>query len=301
MKNYFSLYIYLLFRIIFRFTPNFILKYFLILLSKVIYYFNKEHRHIADVNLTLAYNNTLSQKQKDIIVYKSYKSFLFNLYEFIENQYISQNKLLEKVKIQNEEVILNAIKNKRKIIIVAAHYGGWELGLPFMGVKYGTIATVNRKMNNPLMHEIYVKARDKNNIIMIDKRVAAKGMLKAFKNNHIVAVVIDQDTHHGVEIDFFGKKTMATDSTSRLALKFDALIIPAFTIPNDFRDYTVKFHDALDVREIDFKTDDKIKELTQMQADIIENQIKDKPEFWFWQHKRWKHFYKKLYKRGENE
>ncbi|WP_072682444.1 lipid A biosynthesis lauroyl acyltransferase [Arcobacter sp. LA11] len=296
-KDYFTYFLYILFKLIFQVTPNFILKKILLLIAKLVYKFSKKHKHIAKVNLDLAFENKISIEEKNSIIQESYKSLLFNMYEFIENQSISKEKLLSKANIENEEVILNAIKENRKIIFVTAHYGGWELAIPYIALKYGTLAVVNRKMNNPLINDMYIKARDRNNIIMLEKKVAAKGMIKAFKKNHFVAVAIDQHIRDGIEIEFFNKKILATDSTARLALKFDAVIIPLFAIMNDFRNYTIKVHDIIDSRSIEFKTDNKEKELTQIQADVIEEQILETPSQWFWQHKRWKEYYKDLYKR----
>ena len=281
--------------------PNSITKNILILIAKLAYRFNKEHIQVAKVNLDLVYGNTLSSEEKNTIIFQSYQSLLFNMYEFIENQSISKEALLNKAVIENEEVILNAMKEKRKIIFVTAHYGGWELAIPYIALKYGTLAVVNRKMDNPLINDMYEKARDRNNIIMLEKKVAAKGMLKAFKNDQFIAVAIDQHMKNGIEIEFFGKTVMATDSTARLALKFDAVIIPVFALCNDFRNYTIKVCEALDVTTIDFKTEDKIKELTQLQANVIEKQILEKPQFWFWQHKRFKKYYKDLYQQKESE
>lgn len=301
IKDYLSYFLYLFFKFIFKIIPNFILKKILLFLSKVAYKLNKEHKHIAKVNLDIAFENRISDEKKSEIIEESYKSLLFNMYEFIENQSISKEELLSKANIENEEIILDAIKANRKIIFVTAHYGGWELAIPYIALKYGTLAVVNRKMNNPLINYMYIKARDRNNIIMLEKKVAAKGMIKAFKNNHFVAVAIDQHMKNGVEIEFFNKKVMATDATSRLALKFDALIISVFAQMNDFRDYTLKVYDAIDPLDIEFKTDNKEKELTQLQNNIIEKQILSSPGLWFWQHKRWKKYYKDLYKKGTNE
>lgn len=297
IKDHLVYYIYLFSKFVFLLIPNFALKRLLSLIAKIVSILNKEHVHIANVNLNIVFGNGLSKDRKDEIIYESYKSLLFNMYEFIENQSISREGLLSKATIENEEVILNALKNKRKIIFVTAHYGGWELAIPYTALKYGTLAVVNRKMDNPLINDMYIKARDRNNIIMLEKKVAAKGMLKAFKNGHNIAVAIDQNMKNGVEVDFFNKKVMATDSTSRLALKFNAVIIPLFAEMKDFRSYNIKVYAALDPLEIEFKTNDKEKELTQMQADIIEKQILKIPSQWFWQHKRWKKYYKNLYKR----
>ena len=269
------------------------MKQILIILSKIIYLLNKKHKKIARVNLDLAFANSIDDKKKEEIIYKSYESLLFNMYEFIENQYISKENLLNKAVIQNEEIITNAIKQKRKIIFITAHYGGWELGIPYAALRYGNMAVVNRKMNNKYINEAYIKARNRNNIIMLDKKSAAKGMVKALKSGNNVAVAIDQHAAIGINVEFFGKKVSATDATSRLAVKFDALIIPMFAITKDFRKYTIKVCEPIESKDI--KAEDKILALTQIQANVIEKQIKEQPELWFWQHKRWKEFHKSMY------
>ena len=58
-----------------------------------------------------------------------------------------------------------------------------------------------------------------------------------------------------------------------MALKFDAIIIPIFTINNGFRDWTIKVCEPIDVKTFEFKTEDKIRELTQIQNDIVSKQI----------------------------
>lgn len=122
-------------------------------------------------------------------------------------------------------------------------------------------------------------------------------MLKAFKDNKSIAVVIDQHIGSGIEIEFLGQKDKATDSTSRLALKFDAIIIPIFTINNGFRDWTIKVCEPIDVKTFEFKTEDKVRELTQIQNDIVSKQIFEKPDYWLWQHKRFKEFHNDIYKK----
>lgn len=297
-KEYIIYYIYLFFKFLFTNLPKPLVKQILILCAKFVNKFNNKRRHFAKVNLDLAFEDSKTEDEKNKIIYESYKSLLFNMFEFVENQSISKEKLFSKAVIKNEKVILNALKEKRKIIFITAHYGGWELAIPYTALKYGTLAVVNRKMDNPLINDMYIKARDRNNILMLEKKVAAKGMIKAFKQGQNVAVAIDQHIKNGVEIDLFGKKVLATDSTARLALKFDAVIIPIFAVMNDFRNYTIKVCEAIDPLTVEFKSEDKIKELTQLQNDVIENQVKNQPDQWFWQHKRFRYQHRELYKRN---
>lgn len=297
IKDYFRLFLYNIFIFLFLITPKFVMEKFLKFLIFWAYKVDKKHLKIARANLDLVYKDTISQKRKEEIIYNSYRSLVFNMYEFIENQRISKDELLKKANILNKEIIEKAFQANRKIIYITAHYGGWEITLPYIALMFGEIAVVNRRMNNPHIQKKYEIARSKNKITMLEKESAAKGMLKAFKDNKSIAVVIDQHIGSGIEIEFLGQKDKATDSTSRLALKFDAVIIPIFTVNNGFRDWTIKVCEPIDIKTFEFKTDDKIRELTQLQNDIVSKQIFEKPDYWLWQHKRFKEFHNDIYKK----
>lgn len=297
IKDYFRLFLYNIFIFLFLITPKLLMEKILKFLTFWAYKVDKKHLKIARANLDLVYKDTISQKRKEEIIYNSYRSLVFNMYEFIENQTISKDELLKKANILNKEIIEKAFQDNRKIIYITAHYGGWEITLPYIALMFGEIAVVNRRMNNPHIQKKYEIARSKNKITMLEKESAAKGMLKAFKDNKSIAVVIDQHIGSGIEIEFLGQKDKATDSTSRLALKFDAIIIPIFTINNGFRDWTIKVCEPIDVKTFEFKTEDKVRELTQLQNDIVSKQIFEKPDYWLWQHKRFKEFHNDIYKK----
>ena len=297
IKDYFRLFLYNTFIFLFLITPKFIMEKFLRFLAFLAYKLNKKHLKVARANLDLVYKDSISKDRKEEIIYNSYKSLVFNMYEFIENQTISKEELLSKANILNKEIIEKAFQDNRKIIYMTAHYGGWEITLPYIALMFGDIAVVNRRMDNPHIQKKYEIARSKNRITMLEKETAAKGMLKAFKENKSVAIVIDQHIGSGIEVEFLAQKAYATDSTSRLALKFDAIIIPIFTVNNGFRDWTIKVCEPIDVKTFDFKTDDKVKELTQIQNDIVSKQIFEQPDYWLWQHKRFKKFHKNIYKK----
>ncbi|WP_419671684.1 lipid A biosynthesis lauroyl acyltransferase [Aliarcobacter butzleri] len=300
IKDYFRLFLYKTFIFLFLITPRFLMKKFLELLAFLAYKFNKKHKSIAKANLDLVYKNTISEERKEEIIYNSYKSLVFNMYEFIENQKLTKDEILEKANIINGEIIEKALKENRKIIYISAHYGGWELTVPYIALKFGKVAIVNRKMDNPHIQKLYEEARTKNNVTMLEKQSAAKGMIKAFKEKKTVCVVIDQHIGSGVDINFLGQKAKATDSTSRLALKFDAIIIPIFTYCNGFRGLTIEVKEPIDVKTIEFKSDNEIEELTQIQNDVLTKQIFEKPDLWLWQHKRFKKYHNEIYKKEKN-
>ncbi len=285
---------YKIFKLIILFLPKFLIKFFLDGIASFAYLVNAEHKKYAKANLDFVYKNTISEKRKQEIIKNSYKNLIYNLYEFVENQTLDLEGFEKKITIENEEVILDAIKNKRKIILITAHYGNWEYGNTFIPLKYGATTMVGRPMNNKYLNKELNNTRTRNNTQMLTKREAGRGLVKAIKNNRILGFVIDQHNGDGIIVDLFGHKVQQADSPSRLAVKFDALIIPLFFTMDKFGKYTAKFYPFIDHNN--FKDEDKILNLTQAQAKAIEKHILNKPDQWFWQHKRFKEYNKDIYK-----
>ena len=57
-------------------------------------------------------------------------------------------------------------------------------------------------------------------------------MIKALKQNEDLALLIDQRDSSGLEIDFFGKKVLATDGFANLAIRYKTMICPVYSIRN---------------------------------------------------------------------
>ena len=293
MVDYLLFIIYKIFSFVVLILPKSLIKIFLDGLSFVIYLFNKEHKYYAKANLDLVYGDTISEKEKYDIIRQSYKNLTYNLYEFIENQTLSLQELEKKIEVKNEDIILDELKKNKPIILVSAHYGNWEYITSYISLKYRPTTMVGRKMNNIYFNRDLENARNKHNSEMLYKDNSAKGLIKALKNLRIVGLATDQHISpaKGVEIEFLGKRAIQVDSTARLATKFDAVIIPVFFIMEDFRRYTIYFYDPIYPKDYD----NDIKRITQKEADIMSEQIRKKPQIWFWQHRRFKEFYKSIY------
>jgi len=293
MFDYFIFLIYKIFKFFVLIIPKPIIKFFLDILTTFIYFINKEHKKYAFANLDFVYENTISKEEKISIVKGTYKTLVYNLYDFILNQSLTLKGFDEKIRPINEEVILNAIKNNRKIILITAHYSNWEYGNTWIPLKYKPTTMVGRPMNNKYFNQELNDTRTKNNTQMLEKKDAARGLLKALKNDRIVGLVIDQHTRSGVEVEIFGKKVLQSDSASKLAVKFDAIIIPLFFNRTSFGKYDAIFYDGIEAK--DYEGENQLKDLTQAQSNVIEKQIKSNPSQWFWQHKRFKKFNKEIY------
>ena len=265
-------------------------------LAFVLYHLDKKHRHIAVTNLNLAYENTLGQEEKTNIIKACYVNLGLSFIDFIQNQGISKALLKEKVCFVNEKVLSDALAKKEKIILMTAHYGNWELLPLSIAAIFGPLTGVGRKLDASSMDSILKQNREQFDIQMLDKKGAMRDMISVLKNNRMLGLLVDQNTSasEGVLVDFFGKPVRHTPSAAILARRFGAKIIPAFIRRNDEGSYTITFYEPIDTEKTDNKDED-IRKSVQKQAKITEEIIKEKPEEWFWLHKRWKNQFEECY------
>jgi Kdo2-lipid IVA lauroyltransferase/acyltransferase len=100
-------------------------------------------------------------------------------------------------------------------------------------------------------------------------------------------MLVDQYFVRGVEVTFFGRRTMANPLLARLAQHFDCPIhgTRIVRLPgNRFRaELTEEIKPARDAAgKID------IPATTQIITNVVEGWIRENPEQWLWLHRRWR-------------
>ena len=296
MKDLVYLTLYYTFKFFIWLIPQKLMFYIAKGLVLFLYVVDTKHRKIANVNLILAYGNTLSDEKKEQIVKGAYLNLVLLLIDFIRNQGISKEALLKKVTFENEQILEDALEAGQKIILVTAHYGNWELLPLSLAAKFAPLTGVGRKLDSSAMDNILNQNREQFDIEMLDKKGAMKDMITVLKHNRMLGLLVDQNTseNEGILVNFFDKPVRHTPSAAILARRFNALIIPAFITTEDTDQYKIIFYKPIETN----KTEDKEKDIldsVQKQAKITEEIIRQRPEAWFWLHKRWKNQFEERY------
>ena len=268
-------------------------------ISSLVYRLDAKHRHVARVNLDLAYGDTMSDDEKERIIRKSYENLVFNLADFIASQGITKKELARKVHIENPQIVEEAKRSGRPVVFITAHYGNWEL-LPYVSSALLGLPTtvVGRPLDSKAMNDLLEKNRRQFDVEVTTKKGAVKGLIKALRQDRAVGVLIDQNTAEkdGVLIDFFGKKARQTPIAALLAKRLDALVIPVFVTSEDHKLFTIHIHPPIPYERRN-DVEEEIVANVQNQAHAIEEAIREKPDEWFWLHQRWKNQYQALYDR----
>lgn len=298
MKDMLYLFLFNCLKFLIWIAPDRMMNIFMKGLSSFIYRIDKKHRKIAKVNLDIAYDDRLSDAKKEKIIKDSYLNLLLSLIDFVKNQGISKEALLQKVTFENESILNNALHSNKKVILITGHYGNWELVSLSISARFGPMTIIGRKLDSDVMDIILKQNREQFGIEILDKKGAMKAMINVVKEGRMLGLLVDQNTseNEGILVDFFEKPVKHTPSAAILGRRFGALIIPVFITTEDHQRYKMTFYEPIITEKSDNKDKD-ILDSVQKQAKITEEVIRKKPEEWFWLHQRWKNQFEHLYTR----
>lgn len=257
--------------------------------GSLLYKFDKRHRSIAMSNLDTAFGSDLPQAQHEQIVKNSFLHYGRVFMDMIHLSHLRPEKLDELITIEGEEHIYTALQKKRGVLLFSAHFGLWELA-PFHISKIEKLSVVARPLDNPLVEQDLVRMRQRLGARdIIYKYQAYRPILRCLRANEIVAILIDQNVlrSEAVFVEFFGKMAATTPGLATFHLRTQAPIIPGFCYPSGKTNYHIKLLPPLDI-PLSGDSREDIKRITQACTQIIENQIRELPDFWFWFHNRWK-------------
>ncbi|TLD85324.1 lipid A biosynthesis acyltransferase [Helicobacter sp. MIT 11-5569] len=249
-------------------------------------------------NLDFAYNNSLSQEQKQEILATNYLNLVYNSIHFFMLGVSSKKRVLDTICIDKPEIITKLLEQGEKIIFVTAHFGNWEYTTPAFSCTFNhNITAVARMTPSVIVNAYLTKVRSRFDIEILDKKGAASGLIRTLKKTGVIGIVTDQNTaeSEGLLVKFFGKNVRHTPIASILALKYNAKIVHAFAhYSKDYRKIMIKTLPPLEFQKTQDLQEDT-QNLTQLQSDVLEQIIRENPKEWLWFHKKFKNQYPEIY------
>lgn len=240
-------------------------------------------RRVGLKNLSFAFPQLDSREQNRIIdgVFGTVARMLVALARFPS---FNTSNIGQWIGYEGLENYLEAKREGRGVLIATAHLGNWELSAFAHALMTEPMTIMVRPLDNPLIDRLVATRRGLSGNGLIDKRGAARAVLKALKNNEAVGILIDQNTSlsEGIFVDFFGKPACASSAFVKFAHHSGAAVIPGFALWNESaKRYTIRFYPRIPMSG-------DIREDTQRIQSGLERIIRESPEQWLWIHRRWK-------------
>jgi KDO2-lipid IV(A) lauroyltransferase len=259
-------------------------------LAWLVYTLSSKHRNRIKNNLELVCHSIDDDKERKRIGIHAFMNLLDTVFGIVRRDGIPKDKVLENITFEGSEIIEKYQKEDKNFILITGHYGNWELLSQSIAIKFDLrLVGVGRKIDSDIMDKILKENREQFNVEMVYKKGAMKDSIRAINQGKTIGILTDQaiGESQSINVEFFGIEATHTPLASILSRKFNLDLIPAFISTEDYIHYKVKIYDPIK----SLRTDDQEQDLailTQLQADIMEQVIKENPKQWFWMHRRWK-------------
>lgn len=261
-------------------------------IARIYLVFGRSRRRILLENLAAAFPEK-SEAEIGRIARDCVDSFGATLMDFLASSEFSLEEVLARVTVVGEEHLRAARDRASGVFLLSAHFGSWEIGAVRAGLLGEPIASVVRPLDNPLLEQELSHRRTRFGNRLIQKRDAAREILRAIRANRTVAILLDQNVlaEEAVFVPFFGRLAATTPSLALLQLKTDAAVVPVFTWPLGDGRYRLEFERPIlagDFGAPDADRNERVRLATARYMAVTENAIRKNPAAWLWMHNRWR-------------
>jgi Kdo2-lipid IVA lauroyltransferase/acyltransferase len=245
-------------------------------------------RKVGMFNLRLAFPDWTDERRLAVLR-GLFRGFGRMLADFAYYPHIRRDNIEKLIIYDGFEDYAQAHSEGKGVLYLTAHFGNWELSSFAHGVYGHPLSFIVRELDNPLVDRLINRYRCLSGGRAIEKRDAAREVLKTLHRGEAVGILSDQNmlAGDGSFVDFFGIPACSTAAPARFARKTGAAVLFTVTIWDEkLGKYRLRFERVPWIRGDN--PEEEILANTQNYARLLEEHTRRYPEQWLWVHRRWK-------------
>lgn len=187
------------------------------------------------------------------------------------------------------ELLERGIAEKRGVLLIAGHFGNWELAGAYIAARGIPIDVIVRRMSNSIFDRYLNKTRGDLGMTVVYDAEAVRRTTRSIKEGRAIGFLADQGVQNiaSTHVPFFGRpaKTPRGPAVFTLRHHIPTLFVAAVREPDG------RFHVSFEPVPYE-ETGDRERDVDGIVASytrILEGLVRTRPEQYFWQHRRWKH------------
>lgn len=200
----------------------------------------------------------------------------------------TEAQIRKRIKMKNSERYFELIKEGKSFCLLFGHYHNWE----WISAAIATYSPINifaiyKPLTSKPFDKMFYNMRAKHGITPLPMQTAMRSLIKQSKDQFGVIIVTDQ-TPSNIESSYWAKflnqNTPIFLGSEKIAEHFDTSVI--------FVDINRVKRGYLEFEFVVLKESSKGLsefEITELHTRYLEKRIIEKPAFWLWSHRRWKH------------
>ncbi len=249
---------------------------------------DRRRRRIARENLAAALPE-LAARERERVIGACFRHFGAAFCDALSARRLTAPEICARVTWRGFEHLRTAEAAGRGVIVLAAHFGNWEIVPAALAATHGPMAAVGRPVDNPHIDRWVQQMRGRFGNRSLAKRGAVREMFRVLAAGGRLGLLIDQRVRaeEAIDVPFFGRPALTSPIVARLALKTGAPVLPVAGYHEPRGRYRIELEPPLwpEGRDDDATTF----EFTRRCLAGSEATIRRHPEQWLWLHRRWRH------------
>lgn len=253
-------------------------------------------KKVVDKNLAFVFSSeaTLPDRRKTTRQIKEIRQVCYEtlgraIVNYLRYKLISPEFFKQHCTYESLEILDDALKKGKGVVVLGAHIGGWEMVMTCITALGYPVSLIAKNLPNPYLNDLIIDYRLKKGLKSIQPKNSRDEILKTLAANETVALVFDQSMTHrqGIFVDFFGRPASTVKSTAGIVRDSGAQVIGGVMRRTGPAQYKMMFYPEIPW----IKDEDQEKEQllnTQEFSRFVERAILEEPGQWFWLHNRWK-------------
>ncbi len=253
----------------------------------LVYYLFGYRKKVVHENLA----SSFPEKSPDAIrrIEKAfYRHFCDILIEGIKAFSMTRRQVRKRYIVSNPELMEAFFRQKQSVIVVLGHYNNWEWGSVAAGIFFDhTSVGFYKELSNKYIDNYIKKVRARGGTILASITTTLRSFEQYRRDPAAFLMIADQSPLHAEQaiwLKFLQHETATLHGPEKYAVAYGMPVIYG-AVSKIRRGY---YRADLKVLCGDPKSTRR-GEITEQYMTELELQIQEKPEYWLWSHRRWKH------------